>query len=113
MSRERYDNIISRAYTKYDQLFDSYYPPFSAPYPKRLTQEEFVDALKQDASLAKEVGISIEERELSWEEQVRWVIENTDVELENLYIVEEIAKPSTPSRVTIVKARNETVELYW
>ena len=112
MSREQYNSIISRAYTKYDLLFDSYYPPFSAPYPKRLTQEEFVAALKQDVNLAKEVGISIEERELSWEEQVRWVMENTDVELENLYIVEEIAKPSTPSRVTIVKTRNETVEVY-
>ena len=35
-------------------------------------------------------------RELTWEEQVQWVMKNTDVELENVYIVEEIAKPSTP-----------------
>jgi thymidylate synthase len=37
-------------------------------------------------------------RELTWEEQVQWVMKNTDVELENLYIVEEIAKPTTPTR---------------
>ena len=37
-------------------------------------------------------------RELTWEEQVQWVMKNTDVEWENLYIVEEIAKPSTPTR---------------
>ena len=35
-------------------------------------------------------------RELTWEEQVQWVMKNTDVEMENLYIVEEIAKDSTP-----------------
>ncbi len=35
-------------------------------------------------------------REMTWEEQVQWVMRNTDVEMENLYIVEEIAKDSTP-----------------
>jgi len=35
-------------------------------------------------------------REMTWEEQVQWVMKNTDVELENLYIVEEIAKDTTP-----------------
>jgi len=37
-------------------------------------------------------------RELTWEERVQWVMKNTDVEWENLYIVEEIAKPTTPKR---------------
>ena len=35
-------------------------------------------------------------REMTWEEQVQWVMKNTDVELENLYIVEEVYKESTP-----------------
>jgi thymidylate synthase len=35
-------------------------------------------------------------REMTWEEQVQWVMRNTDVEMENLYIVEEIAKNTTP-----------------
>ena len=43
-------------------------------------------------------GFQVYTRELSWEEQVQWVMKNTNVELENLYIVEEIAKPSTPKR---------------
>jgi thymidylate synthase len=37
-------------------------------------------------------------REMTWEEQVQWVMKNTDVEMENLYIVEEIYKDSTPKR---------------
>ncbi len=35
-------------------------------------------------------------REMTWEEQVQWVMKNTDVEMENLYIVEEVAKETTP-----------------
>jgi hypothetical protein len=41
----------------------------------------------------------IEEREMTWEEQVQWVMKNTDVEWENLYIVEEIAKETTPTHI--------------
>jgi thymidylate synthase len=37
-------------------------------------------------------------RELTWEEQVQWVMKNTDVEMENLYITEEVYKESTPKR---------------
>lgn len=43
-------------------------------------------------------GFQVYTRELTWEEQVQWVMKNTDVEMENLYIVEEIAKDSTPKR---------------
>jgi thymidylate synthase len=37
-------------------------------------------------------------REMTWEEQVQWVMKNTDVEMENLYITEEVYKDSTPKR---------------
>ena len=49
-------------------------------------------------------------RELSWEEQVQWVLKNTDVELENLYIVEEIAKPSTPKRAISLMWNQRSVD---
>jgi thymidylate synthase len=35
-------------------------------------------------------------RQMTWEEKVQWVLKNTDVELENLYITEEIYKETTP-----------------
>ena len=52
-------------------------------------------------------------RELTWEEQVQWVMKNTDVEWENLYIVEEIAKLSTPTRAIslMYNARSQDVPL--
>jgi thymidylate synthase len=37
-------------------------------------------------------------REMTWEEQVQWVMKNTDVEMENLYITEEVYKDTTPTR---------------
>ena len=43
-------------------------------------------------------GFQVYTRGLTWEEQVQWVLKNTNAEMENPYIVEEIAKESTPTR---------------
>ena len=51
-------------------------------------------------------------REMTWEEQVQWVLKNTDVELENLYIVEEIAKPTTPTHITTTQVGEELITTY-
>lgn len=51
-------------------------------------------------------------RKMTWEEQVQWVIKNTDVELENLYIVEEIAKSTTPTHITITQKGKELITTY-
>jgi thymidylate synthase len=55
-------------------------------------------------------GFQVWTRELSWEEQVQWVLKNTDVEMENLYIVEEIAKPSTPKRAISLMWNQRSVD---
>ena len=44
------------AYKNYDKLFDSYHPPFSGPYPKRLTKEEFIKEIKTNKSFEEEYG---------------------------------------------------------
>jgi len=49
---------------------------------------------------------------LSWEEQVHWVMKNTDVELENLYIVEEVAKESTPKRAISLMWNQRSVDTF-
>ena len=68
MSKERYNEIIDEVYQEYDELFDSYHPPFSAPYPTRLTKEELVEEIKKGGH--DELGVTIEERELSLEERL-------------------------------------------
>jgi hypothetical protein len=51
-------------------------------------------------------------RELTWEEQVQWVMKNTDVELENVYIVEEIAKPTTPTHIAVFELDGVKLSVY-
>jgi thymidylate synthase len=57
-------------------------------------------------------GFQVYTRELTWEEQVKWVITNTNVEWENLYIVEEIAKPSTPKRAISLSWNQRSVDVF-
>jgi thymidylate synthase len=57
-------------------------------------------------------GFQVYTRELSFEERVQWVMRNTDVELENLYIVEEIAKPSTPKRAISLMWNQRSVDTF-
>ena len=70
--KNRFNEIIDVVYKKYDKLFDSYYPPFSAPYPKRLTKEELVEEIKNGGKVIQEyeLGVKIVERELSIEERL-------------------------------------------
>ena len=57
-------------------------------------------------------GFQVYTRELTWEEQVQWVMKNTNVELENVYIVEEIAKPSTPTRAISLMWNQRSVDTF-
>ena len=57
-------------------------------------------------------GFQVYTRELTWEEQVQWVMKNTNVEWENLYIAEEIAKPSTPKRAISLMWNQRSVDTF-
>jgi thymidylate synthase len=57
-------------------------------------------------------GFQVYTRELSWEERVQWVLKHTDVELENLYIVEEITKNSTPKRAISLMWNQRSCDLF-
>jgi thymidylate synthase len=57
-------------------------------------------------------GFQFWTRELTHEEKIQWVIKNTDVELENLHIVEEIAKPSIPKRAISLMWNQRSVDTF-
>ncbi len=63
--------------------------------------EMFADIVNNDSQFAAKWNIKVEKRDMTWEERVKWVMKNTEVEWENLYITEEVQKPTTPTRVTI------------
>ena len=116
--KNRFNEIIDVVYKKYDKLFDSYYPPFSAPYPKRLTKEELVEEIKNGGKVIQEyeLGVKIVERELSIEERLDLASKTYSVfdpfdfyevshkEIDKLYPV--------PSNEIKLEYKNETVSYY-
>jgi hypothetical protein len=116
--KNRFNEIIDVVYNKYDKLFDSYYPPFSAPYPERLTKEELVEEIKNGGEVIQEyeLGVKIWERELSIEERLDLASKTYSVfdpfdfyevshkEIDKLYPV--------PSKHIIIEYKNETVSHY-
>ena len=57
-------------------------------------------------------GFQVYTRELTWEQQVEWVMKNTNVELENVYIVEEVAKQTTPKRAISLMWNQRSVDTF-
>ncbi|MFN5023762.1 MAG: hypothetical protein ACK5EG_06915 [Chitinophagaceae bacterium] len=116
--KNRFNEIIDEVYQKYDELFDSYYPPFSAPYPKRLTKEELVEEIKNGGKVIQEyeLGVKIVERVLSIEERLDLASKTYSVfdpfdfyevshkEIDKLYPV--------PSNEIKLEYKNETVSYY-
>jgi hypothetical protein len=49
-------HLSKYAYKQYDEDFDSEYPPFSAPYPRRLTLKEFEAKILSDDEFNKRYG---------------------------------------------------------
>jgi hypothetical protein len=96
--KNRFNEIIDMVYNKYDELFDSYYPPFSAPYPKRLTKEELVEEIKNGGKVIQEyeLGVKIEESELSLEEMM----------------LLELKLNRVPTKQITLTYNNETVSYY-
>jgi hypothetical protein len=121
MSKERYNQIIDEVYKNYA---DSHWTPPENPKgpllsdqlwslrPMQHSKESFIRECKNNRKFSEKWGLKIEERELSWEERVQWVMKNTDVEWENLYIVEEVNKESSPTKQITITYQNEKIEVY-
>ena len=115
--KNRFNEIIDMVYNKYDKLFDSYYPPFSAPYPKRLTKEELVEEIKNGGKVIQEyeLGVKIVERELSLEERKeQYEKEFTPgmVVKNNEWLESKLKTRGIPTKQYRLEYKNEIVEYY-
>ena len=116
MSKERYNEIIDEVYQEYDELFDSYHPPFSAPYPTRLTKEELVEEIKKGGHY--ELGVIIEERELSLEERYDLIENDKHIQFQKWEslgtnrVEEVLDEYNIPTKLITVTYNNETIEVY-
>jgi thymidylate synthase len=166
------------AYKVYDKDFDAEHPPFSAPYPLRLTVKEFEEKIMTDNDFNKmygdlgsiygkqwrnwnsseaefeglagidqiqnlicdlktnpdsrrlmvnawnvgeidqmtlppcHYGFQVYTKELTIAERIKWVMENTDVELENLAITERAFHESTPQRSISLMWNQRSVDTF-
>lgn len=53
---------------------------------------EIMDDMTEDVTEQADITL------MSWEDKLQWVMRYTDVEMENLFITERAAHPSTPSK---------------
>ena len=110
--KNRFSEIIDEVYQKYDELFDSYYPPFSTPYPKRLTKEELVEEIKNGGKVIQEyeLGVKIVEREFSWTERIGIQMDTNDYQ--SYYSKEDLDRNNIPTKQYRLEYKNEIVEYY-
>ena len=106
MNKEKYNQIIDEVYEKYHQ------ENTHVMYLTFLLKEEFINKIKTDTEFSEKWGLKIEERDMTWEERVQWVMKYTDVELENLYIVEEAHKETSPTRISTIITDKERISIY-
>lgn len=120
MQNEKYTDLIDKAFKGYA---DSHWTPgdpngtllseqLASVRPMMHNRESFESEARSNQGFAKEWGLTFETRDLTWEETTGWVMRYTDVELENLYIVEEAHKETTPNKLTTVTYGNQTVSIY-
>jgi thymidylate synthase len=57
-------------------------------------------------------GFQVYTRELTWEEKVQWVFKNTDIDMENFYITNEIYKDTTPKRAISLMWNQRSVDTF-
>lgn len=102
--------FLDEVYKNYNELFDSYYPPFSAPYPKRLTREEVFSKCKGDPGFAEEYGLKIEERVLSLKERKK--LANYNSIFISPMTVESWDRNNIPTKLITVTYKDKTIESY-
>jgi type II secretory pathway predicted ATPase ExeA len=89
-------------------------PVYNA-HPKLLTQEEFINKIKTDDEFAKKWGLTIEERELSFEERLKLAnVENpnTDNKMVFLDYISALDNRNIPTKLITISYNDKTIESY-
>jgi len=107
---EKYNRTLDEAYENYLKTHE--YESFVMADEMGLTKEEFIDKIRNNYGFANIFGIDIDEKEMTWDEKVQWVMKNTNVEWENIYITEEAHKETTPKKIITLKYNNQIVKNY-
>ena len=110
MKNEKFNQVIDEVYNYYLETHKD--EPFILEDEMDLSKDEFVKKATNNYGFGYLFGISINERNLTFEEQIEWVMRYTDVEMENLYITEEVYKPTTPTKIVTLFYKGEETQYY-
>ena len=110
MTKDKFNQIIDDAYQNY--LDNHHYEPFILEEEMDLSKEDFINTAKNNYGFSFLFGLELNERKLTFEEQIQWVMKHTDVEMENFYITEEVYKPTTPTKLVRLFYKGEEIEIY-
>ena len=116
-----YDSILEKAYSHYSTEFEKdnsvgltmlVARTDGETMHRKPSIEMFEGLIEADKTFAERWNVLIEERQMTWEESTKWVMQNTNVEWENLYIVEEVYKSTTPNIIKTISYNNSTASKY-
>ena len=110
MNKDKFNKCIEEVYQNYLETHN--YEPFILFDEMNLSKEDFIKKATNNYGFSFLFGLELNERTLTFEEQVQWVMKYTDVEMENLYITEEVYKPTTPTKLIRLFYEGEEIEIY-
>lgn len=110
MKNEKFNKLIDEVYNDY--LKTHQYEPFILEDEMGLSKDQFIQKATNNYGFSFLFGLEFRERNLTFEEQIEWVMRNTDVEMENLYITEEVYKPTTPTKMVTLLYKGEETKFY-
>lgn len=110
MKNEKFQQIIDEVYENYLKTYKD--ELFILEEEMDLSKEDFIKKAKNNYGFSHLFGLELNERNLTFEEQIQWVMKYTDVEMENLYITEEVYKSTTPTKLVRLFFKGEEVEVY-
>jgi hypothetical protein len=110
MKNEKFNQVIDEVYNHYLETHKD--EMFILEDEMDLSKEEFIKKATNNYGFSFLFGLEFRERNLTFEEQIEWVMRNTDVEMENLYITEEVYKPTTPTKIVTLFYKGEETKFY-
>ena len=108
MNNEKYNQILDAAYKNYEKWFWDNCQP-TQDITSKLTKEQFINNIKTYDEFAKEWGLKIEERELSFDE--RSGLAPAGVFSLTQFTVSNLDELKVPTKL-ITLTYNETIEVY-
>jgi len=108
---EVYDNYTQTKIVKNDDGTETHTSPIG--HYNGMTKENFINKCKKDAEFSEKWGLTIEERELNYEERIKLFKEKTNRSLTyTLNVRERLDENGIPTKLITITYNDKTIESY-